>query len=139
MIVLSNTTAQLIQPGQAITFDKLIFKSGCGECYRKQLPKSVALTADRGGVYSLGFSGNVTSATAGSALQLAIAIGGEALVETAMNSTPSAANALNNISTETRFQVGCKCSDANRVSVINTGATPVTLAPNSSLVIDRRG
>lgn len=139
MIVLSNTTAQTIQPGQAITFDKVIFKTGCGECYRRQLPKSVTLSGNRGSVYSLGFSGNVTSATAGSALQLAIAVAGEALVETAMNSTPSAANALNNISTETRFQVGCRCADNNRVSVINTGLTPVVLAPNSSFVIDRRG
>lgn len=135
MIVLSNLTAVTVQPGQAVPFNKLIQKSGCGECWNPQLPNSVKLKA-HGGIYSLGFSGNVTSTTAGAALQLAIAVGGQPLVETAMNSTPATANALNNISTETRF-AGC-CADLDRVTVINTGTVPVTLAPNSAFVIDRR-
>lgn len=134
MIVLSNLTAQTIQPGQAVTFDKLVLKAGNCECWNKQLPQSVKLRAQ--GIYSLGFSGNVTSATAGDALQLAIAVGGQPLVETTMNSTPSAANAFNNISTETRFR-NC-CCDMDRLSVINTGTVPVILAPNSAFVIERR-
>lgn len=134
MIVLSNLTAQTIAPGQSVTFDKVILKSGCCECYNSQLPRSAKINAR--GIYSLGFSGNVTSATAGAALQLAIAVGGQPLVETAMNSSPAAANVLNNISTETRYRI-C-CDDLNRISVINTGATPVILAPNSALVLDRR-
>lgn len=135
MIVLSNLTAVTIQPGQAVPFNKLIQKSGCGECWNPQLPNSIKLKA-HGGIYSLGFSGNVTSPTAGAALQLAIAVAGQPLVETAMNSTPATANALNNISTETRF-AGC-CADLDRVTVINTGTVPVTLAPNSAFVVDRR-
>lgn len=134
MIVLSNLTAQTIQPGQAVTFDKMVLKSGNCECFNSQLPKTVKLRAQ--GIYSLGFSGNVASATAGAAMQLAIAVGGQPLVETAMNSTPSTANVLNNISTETRFR-NC-CCDMDRLSVVNTGAVPVTLAPNSAFVIDRR-
>ena len=134
MIVLSNLTAQTIQPGQAVTFDKGILKSGNCECFNSQIPTSVRLKSN--GIYSLGFSGNVSSPTANAAMQLAIAVAGQPLVETAMNSTPSAADALNNISTETRFRV-C-CCDLNRVSVINTGTVPVTLAPNSSFVIERR-
>lgn len=136
MIVLSNLTAQTIQPGQFVTFDRVIVKTGNCECYNRQLPTSVKLKA-RGGVYGLGFSGNITSATAGEALQLAIAVAGQPLIETAMNSTPAAANDLNNVSTETRFVVSC--DDLDRVSVMNTGATEVTLAPNSAFVIDRRG
>lgn len=135
MMVLSNLTAQTIQPGAAVTFDKVVMKSGNCECFNSQLPTSVRLKANPG-IYSLGFSGNVTSDTAGAALQMAIAVAGQPLVETAMNSTPAAANDLNNISTETRFRVGC--SDLARVSVINSGAVPVTLAPNSSFVIERR-
>lgn len=134
MIVLSNLTAQTIQPGQAVTFDKVTLRSGNCECWNSQLPKSVKLRAQ--GIYSLGFSGNVASATGGAAMQLAIAVGGQPLVETAMNSTPSAANVLNNISTETRFR-NC-CCDMDRLSVINTGTVPVTLAPNSAFVIERR-
>lgn len=135
MIVLSNLTAQTIQPGQAVTFDKRILKSGNCECWNSQLPTTVKLRANCA-IYSLGFSGNVSSATAGAAMQLAIAIAGQPLVETAMNSTPETADVLNNISTETRFR-NC-CDDADRVSVINTGTVPVTLAPNSSFVIERR-
>lgn len=134
MIVLSNLTAQNILPGQSVTFDKVVLKSGKCECYNSQLPKTVRLNSN--GIYSLGYSANVASPTAGAAMQLAIAIGGQPLAETAMNSTPSTANVLNNISTETRYRV-C-CCDLNRVSVINTGAVPVTLAPNSALVIERR-
>lgn len=135
MLVLSNLTAQTIQPGQFVTFDKLVLKTGNCECFNKQLPKSAKLRSN--GVWSLGFSGNVASATAGAAMQLAIAVGNQPLVETAMNSTPSTENVLNNISTETRFRV-C-CCDMDRVGVMNTGAVPVTLAPNSSFVLERRG
>lgn len=134
MIVLSNLTAQTIQPGQAVTFDRVVLKSGNCECYNAQLPKSVKLRSN--GIWSLGFSGNVASPTAGAAMQLAIAVGNQPLVETAMNSTPSTANVLNNISTETRFRV-C-CSDLDRISVVNTGAVPVVLAPNSAFVLERR-
>lgn len=134
MIVLSNLTAQSILPGQAVTFDKVILKAGNCECWNSQIPKSVKLKGQ--GIYSLGFSGNVSSPTAGAAMQLAIAVGGQPLVETAMNRTPSTANVLDNISTETRFR-NC-CCDMDRLSVINTGTVPVVLAPNSAFVIERR-
>lgn len=134
MMVLSNLTAQTIAPGEAVTFDKVVLKAGCGECYNQQLPKTVKARGN--GIYSLGFSGNATSGTAGDTVQLSISVGGQQLAETAMSSTPSAANVLNNISTETRFRVGC--CDMNRFSVINTGAVPVILAPNSAFVVERR-
>ncbi len=134
MTVLSNLTAQTIAPGQSVTFDKVILKAGCGECYNSQLPRSIKAKGQ--GIYSLGFSGNVTSATAGAVLQLAIAVGGQPLLETGMNASPATAGTLQNISTETRFRV-C-CCDLDRFSVINTGTTAVTLAPNSAFVIERR-
>lgn len=134
MIVLSNLAAQTVQPGQAVTFDKVIVRAGCGECFDPQLPKSVKLRHN--GLYTMSFSGNVTSPTAGAAMQLAMALEGQALVETAMNSTPSTANVLNNISTKTGRKL--TCCDATRLSVINTGAVPVTLAPNSALVVERK-
>lgn len=134
MIVLSNLTAQTLQPGQALTFDNVIVRSGNCECWNKQLPTTVKLKSR--GIYSIGFSGNVTSDTAGAILQLAIAVGGQALIETGMNSVPTAANDLNNISTETRYR-NC-CCDMDRFSVINSGTVPITVAPNSAFVIERR-
>lgn len=35
MILLSNSTTQTVQPGEAITFDLETFKSGCCECHRQ--------------------------------------------------------------------------------------------------------
>lgn len=136
MIELSNLLAQTIQPGQAITFDNVIHHKGCGECFNKQTPTSVKLRA-RGGTYKVEFSGNVSAATAGDALQLAIAIGGSPLVETTMNSTPATAGVLNNIGTGTYVVVGC--CDLDRITVTNTGTVPVNLAANANLRIRRVG
>lgn len=135
MIEVSNTAAQTLQPGQAISFNRVIHHKGCGECYTSQLPTSVKLKGGCGATYDVEFSGNVSLATAGAAGQLAIAVGGQPLVETAMNSTPSTANVLNNVATGTYLVINC--SDLDRVSVINTGTVPITIAPNSNLRIRR--
>lgn len=134
MLLLSNLAAQTLQPGQAVTFDVVKIKAGCGECFNRQLPQSARLNGN--GTWDLNFSGNVTSATAGDNVQLAIAVAGQPLTETAMNRTITTANNLENIATATAYRV-C-CCDANRVSVINTGTVAVTLAPNSAFLIERR-
>lgn len=136
MIELSNLTAQTLQPGQALTFDTVLLKSGNCECWNRQLPQSVKLKAPCGAIYELTFTGNVTSTTAGAALQIAMAVANQPLKETAMNSTPAAANNLNNVHATTLFRNAC--GDANRISIINTGLVPVTIAPNSAFVIQRR-
>lgn len=133
MILLSNLTTQTLQPGQALTFNRVIKKCGRCECFNAQLPTSVKLSCN--GDYDISFSGNITGATAGTTVQIAVAVAGQPLVETAMNSTPSAANALNSVSTLTNYRV-C-CGDLNRISIINTGTTPVTIAQNSAFLIRR--
>lgn len=132
MMVLSNTATQTLQPGQAITFDRVVTRCSCGECWNRQLPQSVKLCKQ--GCHLLSFSGNITSPTAGDALQLAIAVVGQPLVETAMNATSAAENQLVNVSTLTAYNNNC--CDADRISVINTGTVPVTVAQNSSFVIE---
>lgn len=137
MIQVSNATTQTLQTGQALNFDGTNFlHTGCGECFNLQIPASVKLKGGCGSVYEIQFEGNITSATAG-AVQLALALADQPLVQTAMNATIAAANDLVNVSTGTYLKL-C-CSDANRVSVINTGTTPVTVAQNSSLRICRKG
>lgn len=131
MIELSNTTAQTIPVGGSVTFDKVLLKSGCDVCYNAMVPTSVKLRSKN--IYDIEFHGNITSTTAGDALQLAIAVGGSPLVQTAMNATPAAVGDLVNVSAGTYLR-NC-CCDLDRVSVINTGTTPVTLAPNSSFRI----
>lgn len=131
MIELSNTTAQTIPVGGSVTFDKVLLKSGCDVCYMSMVPTSVKLRSQK--IYDIEFHGNITSTTAGDTVQLAVAVGGSPLVQTAMNATPAAAGDLVNVSAGTYLR-NC-CCDLDRVSVINTGTTPVTLAPNSSFRI----
>lgn len=136
MIELINTASQVIQPGQAVAFDRVLLHTGCGECYNRQLPSSIKLRGGCCSIYELHFNGNVTTSTAGDVAQLAIAVGGQPLVETGMNALPAAAGDLVNVSTSTLFKVGC--SDLDRVSVINTGTTPVTVAQNSNFYVVRK-
>lgn len=135
MIELSNSVAQVIQPGQAVTFDTVITKCGSAECFNKQIPTSVKLTA-KCGQYFAEFSGNISGTAAGVPVQLALAIAGSPLKETVMVSTPSAANAFNSVSTGTNIKN--QCCDLNRVSVVNTGTVPVLLSANMNLRIWRR-
>lgn len=135
MIELSNSQAQTIQPGGYVTFDRVKLHTGCGECFNEQLPTSVKLCG-RGGVYELHFSGNVTNTVAGDVVQMAMAIGPTPLTNTAMNAKPVAVGDLWAISTGTLYQNSC--CDADRISIVNTGTTPVTLAPNSSFYVIRQ-
>lgn len=132
MIELTNSVAQTIQPGQSVTFNTVVLHTGCGECYRRNTP-SVKLRAN--GIYEVTFSGNVSGTTAGTPVQLAIALGGIGLPETVMVSTPATANAFNNVSAGTFVQN--TCGDYDRVTVINTGTVPVLLAANMNFRVRR--
>lgn len=131
MIVLSNTTAQTLAPGQAITFDDVVLHSGCGECHRRNTG-SVKLRAN--GVYDVSFSGNIGAEAPGPA-QLAIQLGWATLPETTMISQTAAAGDLNNVATSTGVK-NC-CGDYDRITVVNTGTTPLVVGANSSLFIKR--
>lgn len=133
MIQLSNTTAQTIVPGGSVTFDIVMLHTGCGECFNRQIPKSVKLCGK--GIYELHFSANITASAAATSLQLAMAVGGQPLVETVMNATPAAAGDLVNVSRSTLFD-NC-CCDMDRISIVNTGTAPVTIAPNSNFYVKR--
>lgn len=137
MIELSNTQAQALTTdasGNTLSFDRIILHTGCGECFNEQVNTSVKLCGK--GVYELHFNGNITGATAGAPIQLSLAIGGSVLTETAMNAVPAAANDLVNVSTSTLLK-NC-CCDLDRVSVVNSGANPLTVAPNSNFYIVRK-
>lgn len=136
MIELTNTASQVLQPGQAVTFDEVLLRTGCSECYNRQLPTSVRLKGNCGATYEIHFNGNITSNTAGDVIQLALAINGQPLNETGMNALPAAAGDLVNVSTSTLFRLSC--ADLNRVSVVNSGTTPLTIAQNSNFYIIRK-
>ena len=140
MIVVSNTAAVVLTPGQALTFNDVIWKSGCAETFR-----NAGSTVRVGeGVFELGFNGNVTNADAATAVQLALAIDGSVLPETTMISTPNAINTFNNVAAGTiignRGNCCCNSNPGNvSITVVNTGTTNVTVAPNSKLSVKRVG
>lgn len=139
MIVVSNTAAVTLTPGQALTFNDIVWKSGCAESFRS--PGSVIRAGQ--GVYEVSFNGNITNPDATTAVQLAIAADGSILPETTMTSTPSAINAVNNVAAGTFVGNQPDCCNRNpgslSLSVVNTAATNVTIAPNAKFSVKRVG
>lgn len=132
MIVVSNTTAQTLQPGQSITFNAYR-KTGCGECFRNN---SSTVGLRNNGVYHVSFSANVGGPAAATAVQLAIQIGGSPLLETTMISTPTTADTeFNNVATST--YVPTICGTSNNITVTNTGTSVINIAANPVLAIKR--
>lgn len=132
MIILSNTTEQTLAPGQSITFDNVVLKTGTSECHRDGT-SSVKMCAEHA-IYEVHFSGNVAG-TAADVLSLAFQLSGDTLPETAMDSYGIGAGNYINISTVTAIR-NC-CCDYDRVTVTNVGTTTVTVAPNASLFVKR--
>lgn len=131
MIVLSNSTAQTLAPGQSLTFDLVKLRTGCAERFRIGTG-SVRLSCP--GVYDIHFSGNISNAAAGP-VQLAVEISGSPLTETTMVSTPAAVGEFNNVATHT-YVKNCP-GDYDRITVTNTGESSVVVAANSGLSIGR--
>lgn len=130
MVVLSNTTEQTLQTGQALTFDRLVIHSGCGECARSGGPVGLKFA----GTYRIAFHGNVSGATAAAPVELSISIGGAPLAETEMIYTPATAAAVGNVGTETYVQT---CNSGNNVTITNTGENPITVSANTALTVIR--
>ena len=134
MIILSNSIAQTIQPGQSATFDVVILKTGKAEYYR---PNTGAVRlCCKCGVYDIDLSANI-GATEEGAAQLAVAYDAVPMTETTMISQTAAAGDLNNVGTSTAVRVNC--CDSGVVTVVNTGTTPINFGENGVLKIGRRG
>ena len=134
MIVLSNSNAQTILPGQSATFNVVVLHTGCAECYRPN--SGVVNLSGRNAIYEVDFSGNIGTTTAGDQAQLTIMMDGSPLLETTVKSTMAAVGDLNNVATGTYIKTCC-CSSANAVTVVNTGSTTVNLDANPLLKIKR--
>lgn len=131
MIILSNTTAQTLAPGQAITFNTVVLHTGNGECHR---PGTSSVKMKANGIYEVSFDGNIGTTPAGVA-QIAIQVGGETLAETTAISRSINAGDLNNVSCKTAVK-NC-CCDYDRLTVVNTGTTNVTIGASPSFFIKR--
>ena len=132
MIELSNTAAQTIAPGQSLTFDTVLLKTGCAEAHRSN-SGIVTLKADCA-VYEIHFAANISATAAGTA-QLAISLDGEPLIETTMINTISTAGDPDNAATATLVKTGCGC--CGKISITNTGTTSVIVSANPALFVKR--
>ena len=132
MIELSNTTAQTVQPGQALTFDAVVLRSGCAEAHRTN-SGIVILRADCA-IYEVHFAANVSGTAAGT-VQLSVALDGEPLAETTVISTVGTAGDLDNVATATLVRTGCGC--CGRVTVVNSGTEPVVVGAGPALFVKR--
>lgn len=132
MIELSNTAAQTIAPGQSLTFDTVLLKTGCAEAHRTN--SGIITLKANCAVYEIHFAANISATTAGTA-QLAISLDGEPLVETTMINTISTAGDPDNAATATLVKTGCGC--CGKISVTNTGTTSVIVSDNPALFVKR--
>lgn len=132
MIELSNSTVQTIPVGGAVTFDTVLLKSGCDTCFNSILPTSVRLT-NSNFIYDVEFQGNIATNTAGTPVQLSIAIAGQPIATTEMDATPAAVGDYWHVNSGTYIR-NC-CNGIDRISIINSGENPVVLKANSLLRI----
>ena len=129
MLTLTNTTEQIIAPGQSITFDLTLLRTGCCPRAERHRVGSTNVELLNGNIFNVDFSANIAGEAAG-AIQLAVFVNGEALPESTMISTPAAANELNNVARPGLKIRKLGCSDT--VSVRNNGTANIILPAKSA-------
>ena len=132
MIVLSNSVAQTLGPGQSATFDTIISHTGNAECFRNN--SGAVRLRFRSAIYGVSCGANIGATETGEA-QLAVCLDGAPLLETTMISQTAAAGDLNSVSRET--SVNTCCCDGGAITVVNTGTTTINLGAHPVLRIVR--
>ena len=131
MIVLSNSAAQTIQPGESAVFTTVVQRSGCDTFWQGGAgPLHI-----KPGLYEIQFTGNV-GGEAGTQPNLAVTVDGTTLPETTMTVTTTLSTDVFNVHASTLRR---NCFGGSVVAVRNTGTTSVTLAANPALVVERKG
>lgn len=126
-----NSTTQSVAVGSNVLFDTTILKPCALVTHRA----GSGLFTFRGGKrFLIGFSANITGATASTEVDLAITMNGEPLPYTVMTSTPTVANTLNNVSVFTEIEAPACC--CTTIAIRNVGTTAVTVS-NANLVFFR--
>lgn len=131
MIVLCNTTAQTLKPGESLIFDNTVIQSGCAE-YHSDHSSSVLIL--KPGMYEIHFTGNVAGIEDESTLRLGIRVGSNTLSETTMMKTVCHKEHYSNVAAATIVRCETKGKD---IGVTNIGAAPIVIAPHSSIFVKR--
>lgn len=138
IIQLSNNAAQTIPVGGQVTFNTVILKQGCGIGQRAN--SGTISVNGMGGLFEIGFSGNVGGPTAATAVELTIQYDGANLNETTMISVPvTAETEFNSVSTQTFVDIGNSCCATAQITVVNTGTTDIIIDANPTFFVRRIG
>lgn len=133
MIILTTTADQTVQVGGAIVFDRVVMRSNNHECCNnpgRTLPTSSVKMVNKGN-YPIHFHANL-GGFAGQ-VRAIVQVGGVNLPETQMITTPAATADFMNVSAYTEYH-NC-CGDFNRVTVVNNGTAPMTVAAGACLAV----
>lgn len=138
MLALTNPNGQNVNVREAVIFTMLADQSCCnkcrscnGTCWRKATG-SIKL-CDHCTSYEITFHANI-GAGAGALNQLSIAIGGEVIPYSEMRYR-STADEYGNVSIA--IPVSNCCCDFDRITVVNTGAQTVAIAPYPLITVKR--
>lgn len=131
MIVLCNTTAQTLKPGESLIFDNTVIQSGSAEHHADN---SASVLMLKPGMYEIHFTGNVAGVTDESTMMLGVRVGSNTLLETTMMNTACLKECYSNVAAATIVRCGTKGTD---IGVTNIGAVPIVIAPHSSIFIKR--
>ena len=131
MIVLCNTTAQTLKPGESLIFDSTVIQSGCAEHHSDHSSSVIIL---KPGMYEIHFTGNVAGIEDESTLRLGIRVGSNTLSETTMMKTVCHKEHYSNVAAATIVRCETKGKD---IGVTNIGAAPIVIAPHSSIFVKR--
>ena len=125
-----NNTEQTIAVGSNVVFTDVVVKPCTCVTHRAG---SGIFTLHGGHRYLVAFSGNVSGATAGTEVDLALTIAGEEIAGTRMASTPAVADDANNVCTMSYITVpNCCCYT---VAIENVGTTEVTVTAANLVII----
>lgn len=131
MIVLSNTNAQTLTPGESLIFDNTVIQSGSAEHHADN---SASVLMLKPGMYEIHFTGNVAGVTDESTMMLGVRVGSNTLSETTMVKTASLKEYYSNVASATIVRCETKGMD---IGVTNIGTNPITIAPHSSIFVKR--
>lgn len=131
MIVLSNTTAQTLTPGESLMFDNTVIQSGCAEHHSDHSSSVLIL---KPGMYEIHFTGNVAGIEDDSTTKVAVRVGPNTLSETTMMKTVCRKEYYSNVAAATIVRCETKGMD---IGVTNIGAAPIVIAPHSSIFVKR--
>lgn len=132
MIVLTNPDEQTVAPGGTVVLNATLVGNCCNG-NNSLITSSIKIGRKSSDGWLISFSGNVGGTTAATPVELSISLGGSPITGTQMISTPAAVGDLNNVSKT--IPINNVCCDFSRVTVVNTGTTPIVIGANPILAV----